>query len=249
VSARSTRRLIGVLAVGLLAGLALAALGFAQKKMQSTKLGPLLCETSYGGKFVDIPDFPGEKIDRRLLSDIKYIEQRYEIFVTDGYSMDDVHSQNGEHPIGLALDIVPNKAGGGTWNDIDRLAKWAEPRQNQPRYPFRWVGYDGDAGHGRGDHLHLSWSHTETRPGHPATTVYTLRCPSTTVVPPAPTEPKPPKPPSGGGIPTDGDSGGGDRAGGGGNGGGTGGGGSGGIGGKRALAAPVIETDGVGLGE
>ncbi len=36
--------------------------------------------------------------------------------------MDDVHSINGEHPVGLALDIVPNKAAGGSWNDIDRLA-------------------------------------------------------------------------------------------------------------------------------
>ena len=25
--------------------------------------------------------------------------------------------------------------------------------------PFRWVGYDGDAGHGCGNHLHLSWNH------------------------------------------------------------------------------------------
>ena len=28
-----------------------------------------------------------------------------------------------------------------------------------PRPPFRWVGYDGDAGHGCGNHLHLSWNH------------------------------------------------------------------------------------------
>ena len=28
----------------------------------------------------------------------------------------------GEHPIGLALDIVPDKAAGGSWSDITRLA-------------------------------------------------------------------------------------------------------------------------------
>ena len=28
-----------------------------------------------------------------------------------------------------------------------------------PRPPFRWVGYEGDAGHGCGNHLHLSWNH------------------------------------------------------------------------------------------
>ena len=31
--------------------------------------------------------------------------------------------------------------------------------QNRPKAPFRWVGYDGDSGHGCGNHLHLSWDH------------------------------------------------------------------------------------------
>ncbi len=136
-----------------------------------------LCLTEGGGRFVDIPGFPGEKIDRRLLRDVKLLERHYKIFVTDGYSSDPVHSANGEHPIGLALDIVPNKAEGGSWADIDKLAAWAEPRQNQPISPFRWVGYDGDADHGRGHHLHLSWEHSATKAGKPAESVYTLRCP------------------------------------------------------------------------
>ena len=46
-----------------------------------------------------------------------------------------------------------------TWAPITRLALWAEPVQNEPALPFRWVGYDGDAGHGCGNHLHLSWNH------------------------------------------------------------------------------------------
>ncbi len=46
-----------------------------------------------------------------------------------------------------------------TWAGITRLALWAEPTQNHPAPPFRWVGYDGDAGHGCGNHLHLSWQH------------------------------------------------------------------------------------------
>ena len=137
--------LLGALALAAAVGLLIAALAVASP-MQSTKLGPRLCETTGGGKFVRIPGFPGEMIDRRLLTDIRWIEQRYPIFITDGYSMDDVHAQNGEHPIGLALDIVPNRAEGGHWRDITALARWAEPRQNHPRLPFRWVGYDGDAG-------------------------------------------------------------------------------------------------------
>ena len=226
------------LAISLVGILALAAVGLAQKRMQSTKIGPRLCETTYGGKFVDIPGFPGEKLDRRLLSDVKFLQRRYKIFVTDGYSMSDAHAANGEHPIGLALDIVPDKAAGGSWNDIDRLAKWAEPRQNRPRSPFRWVGYDGDSGHGRGHHLHLSWAHTDTKPGRPAATVYTVRCPGA-----GPGKPPPgPKPP-----PEEGSDSGGTT------GDGVIGDGSGGVGGlgipKRGLAPVVPETGGADLGD
>ena len=96
--------------------------------MTSTKISPTLCETTGGGKFVAIPGFKGEMIDRRLLADIRWIKKRYRIFITDGYSMSDVHAEQGEHPIGLALDIVPNKAEGGTWADITALARWAEPQ-------------------------------------------------------------------------------------------------------------------------
>ncbi len=233
-SAIPIRRLAAVIATALAIGLALA--GSANGAMHSPKLGPGLCETTGGGRIVPIPDFPGEKIDRRLLTDIKRLEKRYKIFVTDGYSMDGVHAENGEHPIGLALDIVPNKAAGGRWSDIDRLAAWAEPKQNQPRAPFRWVGYNGDEGHGRGNHLHLSWSHTVTKPGRTARTVYTSRCPSPPTTPPPSTEPD--DPPGGGTdvdptipLPTDDGS---DTT-------------SGGIGAKPKWkpAPPILETGGV----
>jgi uncharacterized membrane protein YgcG len=164
---------IGVATVAVLAALTPPA----SAKMQSVQVSDKVCRTTGGGKFVDIPGFPGEKIDRRLLQDIKFLRRKYHIFITDGYSYDPAHAANGEHPIGLALDITPNFAEGGDWDDIDKLAKWAEPSQNQPRSPFRWVGYNGDAGHGRGNHLHLSFSHTDTNPGKPAATVYTVKCP------------------------------------------------------------------------
>ena len=149
----------------------------AEGAMRSDKISPNLCLTTGGARFVPIPGFPGERIDRRLLGDIAYLQRKYKIFVTDGYSDDPVHAANGEHPLGLAADIVPNTAAGGTWRDINRLAKFAEPTQNEPISPFRWVGYNGDAGHGRGDHLHLSWDHSATSAGKRARSVYTLRCP------------------------------------------------------------------------
>jgi soluble lytic murein transglycosylase-like protein len=123
-----------------------------------------------GGRIVAIPGFPGERIDSRLLADLAYLEQRYKIRVTDGYAPTG-HAAGGEHPIGLAVDLVPGP--GGSWDDIDRLAAWAEPTQNHPRPPFRWVGYDGDSGHGRGNHLHLSWQHGGER-GPPASWVLVM---------------------------------------------------------------------------
>ena len=160
-------------------------------KMRSTPLEPKLCETKLGGRFVKIPGFPGEKIDRRLLADIEYLVDKYKIFITDGYSTDPVHARNGEHPIGLALDIVPATK---RWRKVTKLAKWAEPKQDRPRAPFRWVGYDGDAGHGRRNHLHLSWSHSATKPEEPARKVYTIFCPEQGEE----TEPPPPEEGTGG---------------------------------------------------
>lgn len=222
-----------------------ALVASAPAAMRSKKIGPDLCKTTGGGAFVAIPGFPGERIDRRLLPDIKYLVHKYKLFITDGLSNDPVHAAGGEHPIGLATDIVPDASRGGTWKDVTALAKWAEPVQDQPIAPFRWVGYNGDAGHGRGNHLHLSWNHTETAPGHPAKTVYTMRCPGSGST-------------GGGGK----DNSGGGKNGGGGGGGnggglhpGNGGGGDGGGGLHtrtlesqfKALAAdPVIETGGVG---
>lgn len=146
--------------------------------MVSTKIGKHLCETTGGGKFVKIPGFPGEKIDRRLLKDVAWMKRRYKIFITDGFSTSGIHAPNGEHPIGLAADIVPNRAKGGNWRKITRLAKRFEPRQNRVKMPFRWIGYNGDPGHGRGHHLHLSWAHgRKTRFGKPTWRVYTRICP------------------------------------------------------------------------
>src|SRR5947208_16066191 len=90
------------LALGMLCVVASSAAG-----MRSEKIGTHLCKTVNGGKFVPIPGFPGEKIDRRLIPDIRWMKHRFDIFITDGYSRDPVHAEHGEHPIGLATDIDP----------------------------------------------------------------------------------------------------------------------------------------------
>jgi hypothetical protein len=182
-------RATAVAALGALAGLAGAvATPAASAEMVSTQLETHLCKTKGGGKFVKIPGFPGEKIDRRLLPDIEWMVEKYKLFITDGYSKDPIHARNGEHPLGLAADIVPNKSKGGRWKKVGKLARKAEPEQDQPRPPWRWVGYKGDAGHGPHNHLHLSWMHNQhTTPFHPVKTVYTRICPDGSNVDPAPT--------------------------------------------------------------
>jgi hypothetical protein len=134
------------------------------------------------GRFVEIPGFPGKKIDRRLLPDVAWLVRRYHVSVTSAYSLSKVHDQKGEHPRGLAVDLVPGP--GGSWAALARLARWAEPDEDVPRDPFKWVGFNGDKGHGdpahcnprKGcfPHLHLSWQHGDTRRAHPAPWVNVL---------------------------------------------------------------------------
>jgi hypothetical protein len=132
-----------------------------------------------GGRFVPIPGQAWARVDRRILPDVLYLIRRYHVQVGDGYATIG-HEPRGEHPLGLAVDLYPGP--GGSWREVARLAKWAEPRQNHTRPPFRWVGWNGDANHGdpkhcrvsRGcpPHLHLSWDHTPGKPRRPVRTVW-----------------------------------------------------------------------------
>ncbi|MDQ2631812.1 MAG: hypothetical protein M3Y75_12695 [Actinomycetota bacterium] len=128
------------------------------------------------GKIVPIPaSIPheeGDMIDRRIIPNLRWLAQRYPIYVTDGYSgplpngehagCHGCHVKGSDHHYGLAVDIIPlnpSSSCDARWRGITRLATWSEPIQNRPNLPFRWVGYDGDSGHGCGHHLHLSWNH------------------------------------------------------------------------------------------
>jgi hypothetical protein len=131
-----------------------------------------------GGRWVGVPGQAWARVDRRILPDVLYLVRRYHVRIVEGYGTIG-HEPFGEHPLGLAVDIEPGA--GGTWDDVSTLARWAEPRQNRPRGPFRWVGWNGDFNHGHpsvckprlgcAPHLHLSWSHTPTPPRHLARTV------------------------------------------------------------------------------
>jgi hypothetical protein len=119
-----------------------------------------------------VPHQEGAMIDSRIVPDLRWIAAHFPIYVSEGYSgplpggehvgCHGCHVRHSDHYNGLAVDIVPlhwSDRCDARWRGVTRLARWAEPRQNRPAPPFRWVGYNGDAGHGCGNHLHLSWEH------------------------------------------------------------------------------------------
>lgn len=124
-----------------------------------------------------VPHEAGDMVDSRIVPDLRWLATRYPIFVTDGYSgplangeqigCDECHASASDHLNGLAVDLVPTEdtiTCDANWLPITALALWAEPEQERPVPPFRWVGYEGDAGHGCGNHLHLSWNHAPAKP-------------------------------------------------------------------------------------
>jgi hypothetical protein len=163
---------IGALWAALLASLALAAVASGGPTGIRIVRAP--------GKIVPIPDSiphqAGAMIDRRLIKNLRYLSAHFAIYISEGYAgplpqnprriigCPRCHVADSDHKNGLALDIGPRRWSARcdrNWKGVTRLARWAEPRQNRPRAPFRWVGYEGDANHGCGHHLHLSWVHAE----------------------------------------------------------------------------------------
>src|SRR4051812_33152077 len=76
-----------------------------------------LTTRTYAGRIVDLPDMPGQRIDARIVDDIVLIVATFRVRVTAGYALTG-HDPRGEHPLGLAVDVVPGSQ--GTWDDVDR---------------------------------------------------------------------------------------------------------------------------------
>ena len=113
---------------------------------------------------------PGMECDARIIDDVVYLARRFGLLVTACYG---IHSLEGEHPLGAAIDAVPVD---GNW---DRTMKAALAIGWKPscaasgvvpecaRPPFRFIGYNGYPDHGDpahcspcsgGAHLHISWN-------------------------------------------------------------------------------------------
>jgi hypothetical protein len=201
-------------AARLAATVSLTALAICLGASSSAAVAPAYHTNYRPGKIVpvgsSIPHAAGVMVDRRIVPNLRYLAQSYPIYVVEGYAgplagvgqvgCRRCHVPHSDHFNGLAVDIVPIAWDGTgcdrSWKPITRLAHWAEPRQNRPRLPFRWVGYNGDYNHGCGNHLHLSWDHAPAKRFKLADWVVVFDLsPAAPVSPPQP-EPPPTPPPT-----------------------------------------------------
>jgi hypothetical protein len=124
---------------------------------------------------VAVPGFPAERCDRRIIADVLYLVRHYGLDLTDCFG-GEPHARDGEHPLGLAVDVVPAD---GRWTRTLQLATdygWSPSCAAAGcagRGPFRVVLYNGFPGHGdprftSSAHLHLSWEHGAASPFSPA---------------------------------------------------------------------------------
>jgi hypothetical protein len=137
-----------------------------------------------GGWLAEVPGAPGERCDRRIVADVVMLLSRFGLRLTDCYG-GAPHDRDGEHPLGLATDLVPKDA------DWDRTLSLAEAYGWAPacaaagcpgRGPFRVILYNGYPGHGDPahssiPHLHLSWQHAPAEPFTAAAWVRVLLAP------------------------------------------------------------------------
>ena len=113
--ATSRGRLLILALLGAVVVAALVPVGAAAAPPPETRL------TYAAGEFVPIPDSvpheEGDMVDRRIVPDLRWIAERYPIYITDGFSghlpdgehvgCSGCHVEHSDHLNGLAVDIVP----------------------------------------------------------------------------------------------------------------------------------------------
>jgi hypothetical protein len=138
-----------------------------------------------GGRWLAALPGTSTVCDRRIVPDVVALLRRYRMAAGDCFALSG-HATDGEHPLGLGIDLVPGA--GGSWELVAQAAVDLGWRAScgtsgcagRLPSPFRFIGYNGYPGHGDPAHagamahLHLSWQHTPAAPGSPAARVQTL---------------------------------------------------------------------------
>ena len=123
----------------------------------------------------------GVRCDARIVDDVVFLTTRFGLRVTACFAASG-HALHGEHPLGLAIDVVPRD---DDWTRTAATARsfgWrpacaATGCAGEVRPPMRVVLYNGYPGHGDpshctppgcAPHLHLSWAHGPASPLTPA---------------------------------------------------------------------------------
>jgi hypothetical protein len=123
----------------------------------------------------------GLRCDARIVPDVQSVLRRFGLRLTACFAASG-HAAGGEHPLGLATDLVPAD---GDWSRTMAAAQFfgwstdcaATGCAGRARAPMRVVLYNGYPGHGDPAHcpppacpahLHLSWAHASTSPLTPA---------------------------------------------------------------------------------
>jgi hypothetical protein len=129
----------------------------------------------------------GLRCDARSVPDVQFVLGRFGLRLTACFAASG-HEPGGEHPLGLATDLVPAD---GTWSRTMAAARFfgwspdcaATGCAGRVRRPMRVVLYNGYPGHGDpahcappacAAHLHLSWAHASTPRLTPAPCVEVL---------------------------------------------------------------------------
>jgi hypothetical protein len=135
------------------------AMGPVKRLRAPRHLAPLSASVSSGRQLCDA----------RIVANVEYLARRFRQQVTACFG---IHSLNGDHPLGAAIDTVPAD---GNWQQTERLARslgWRPGCASSglaptcARPPFRAIFYNGFPGHGDPSHcackdnahLHVSWN-------------------------------------------------------------------------------------------
>jgi hypothetical protein len=157
-----------------------------------------LAEAGAGGRRVPVTGswlaaVPGTglRCDARIVPDVRFLLAHFGLRLTACFAASG-HEPLGEHPLGLAVDVVPVDGDWGRTMRAARFFAWvpecaANGCAGRTRAPMRVVLYNGYPGHGDpghcappacAAHLHLSWSHAATSPLTPAPWVDVLTAPA-----------------------------------------------------------------------
>jgi hypothetical protein len=138
---------------------------------RAVSTSPVAPVAASGPWLVGVPGAQDERCDARIVPDVLALLSTFGLRLTACYG-GAPHATDGEHPLGLAIDLVPADGDWARTMTAARAFGWSPACATSGcsgRGPFRVVLYNGFPGHGdpahtSTPHLHLSWQHAPADP-------------------------------------------------------------------------------------